>query len=454
MRRLKALAVVAGLFLIAACAPSYASIYDSDSAIVSGGTGAQGQNTVWTIGTTTHTTRDYTAAQWSVDCGTKDSYGLRAYGGTTTDPDNGAYGGLIRASQARLSQPWETNSTGSSSVTVSFTGGSRTSNVVTLTGVGTHTFLVGEYVTVSAADTSYNGKYVVTAVTASTVKYAQTAANDASSGAGTITRDQYGYHYCPGLKSETAGFVFDRWHISGVGDGFVDRDNGAYRGDKTRFSRSWVVDSGDDCVQSDSGANDVSIQEVFCDNAWAGISARQGSGDFSGSTIDVTDSLIHVGDHPVPTCYHYLAVDGGKKCGSGGGHAGWLKWYSPKSQAARLIARGNVWAAGSYPRNSGDLAMNAPVPAESTDHAPGDGVNDWCDSNVLLLLTPTSDPNYAADAADFATDVATWTAAGCTNTIARTTADTGTENALYRYLVAANGWHQSHDGLIQAPGTP
>jgi hypothetical protein len=335
--------------VLAACAPSFESIYDSDSTIVSGGTGAQPTNSTWTVGSTTHTTRNYSTATWSVSCSTKDNFGLRVTAGGT-DPDIGAYGGLVRAAQPPGSYTW----------------------------------------------------------------------------------DQY--HYCPGVKSETDGVVLDRWHISGMGDGFVDRDNGTI-GTDSRLSRSWVFQSGDDCVQSDSGADGVTIQDNLLQECWAGISARQGSGNYSSATMLVYDNVVTVADHTA--CYS----PGSKPCPS---HAGWLKWYSPASDATRIILRNNVFVAHTYPRNSGDLAENAPLSAFNDSSTPA---NESCDGNVLVMLS--SNP---ADLADFQTDVATWAAAGCTNT--RVYTPTTSPTAASVWLTAVGNWHQAHDSLIQQPGTP
>lgn len=73
--------------------------------------------------------------------------------------------------------------------TSSFTGGSRTTNVVTLTGfpAGTDTrWFVGDLIQVDAADNVYDGLFVISGVTSTTITYTQAAADDASSGAGVI----------------------------------------------------------------------------------------------------------------------------------------------------------------------------------------------------------------------------------------------------------------------------
>jgi hypothetical protein len=61
--------------------------------------------------------------------------------------------------------------------------------VATLTVSSAHTFVVGETITVSGVDATFNGSYEVTATpTALTVRYAKTASNVASTGSsGTIT---------------------------------------------------------------------------------------------------------------------------------------------------------------------------------------------------------------------------------------------------------------------------
>jgi len=92
---------------------------------------------------------------------------------------------------------WESNLDGSGFVSApaaqkeieAFTGGSRTTNVVTLTGLaaGANTrWFVGDAIQVDAADNVYDGAFVITAVTSTTLTYTQAAADDASSGAGTF----------------------------------------------------------------------------------------------------------------------------------------------------------------------------------------------------------------------------------------------------------------------------
>ena len=66
------------------------------------------------------------------------------------------------------------------------TDGSRTTNVVTLTVNTGHGFVVGDQVEVDVADATYDGKFELSAVAATTLTYAQDAANDASCGAGTV----------------------------------------------------------------------------------------------------------------------------------------------------------------------------------------------------------------------------------------------------------------------------
>ena len=69
-----------------------------------------------------------------------------------------------------------------------FTDGSRTSNVVTLTGVTVgHGLGPGDVIVVDATvDNTYDGTFTVTSSTATTITYGQVAANDASAGAGAI----------------------------------------------------------------------------------------------------------------------------------------------------------------------------------------------------------------------------------------------------------------------------
>ena len=77
----------------------------------------------------------------------------------------------------------------STAITATVTNKALTSNVATLTVSSAHTFVVGETITVSGVDATFNGSYEVTATpTALTVRYAKTASNVASTGSsGTIT---------------------------------------------------------------------------------------------------------------------------------------------------------------------------------------------------------------------------------------------------------------------------
>ena len=64
-----------------------------------------------------------------------------------------------------------------------------TSNVATLTTSAVHTLAVGNTVDITGVDTTFNGRYLITAVTPTTVNYAKTAANVALTDAGgTITQ--------------------------------------------------------------------------------------------------------------------------------------------------------------------------------------------------------------------------------------------------------------------------
>lgn len=73
------------------------------------------------------------------------------------------------------------------SYTITPTGASRVSNVVTITTTTTHSFSAGQTVTVAGVtDSSFDGTFLITSVTSTTFTYDQTAA-DASSGNGTAT---------------------------------------------------------------------------------------------------------------------------------------------------------------------------------------------------------------------------------------------------------------------------
>lgn len=68
---------------------------------------------------------------------------------------------------------------------------SRSSNVATITVDSTHNYLVSESVTISGADTGYNGTFTITAVTSNTFSFANTGADDSpnvSAGTTTVSR--------------------------------------------------------------------------------------------------------------------------------------------------------------------------------------------------------------------------------------------------------------------------
>jgi hypothetical protein len=71
-----------------------------------------------------------------------------------------------------------------------------TSNVATLTTATTHGFRVGQTVTVSGVDSTFNGTHVITAVTATTFSYKQTASNVATTAVSDATAVVVG---CPGF---------------------------------------------------------------------------------------------------------------------------------------------------------------------------------------------------------------------------------------------------------------
>lgn len=120
--------------------------------------------------------------------------------------------GVVTASVATLT-----------TATYTVTSKALTSNVATL-GIGVHSFLAGDLITVTGVDAVFNGNYTITAVTATEIRYAKTntdvtlAASSgtvqfkidttASSAAGLIDGD---------FITVTGGGVFNGvWHLSGV----------------------------------------------------------------------------------------------------------------------------------------------------------------------------------------------------------------------------------------------
>ena len=74
------------------------------------------------------------------------------------------------------------------SPTVSVTNKALTSNVATLTTAVAHGLGVGQVITVSGVDSTFNGTFTLTAVTSDTLSYAKTASNVSSTAAtGTVT---------------------------------------------------------------------------------------------------------------------------------------------------------------------------------------------------------------------------------------------------------------------------
>ena len=72
---------------------------------------------------------------------------------------------------------------------LTFTAGSRTTNSVTLTGLPTgHGLEAGDAIVVDAADNSYDGSFVVGSSLSTSIIYPQTAADDVSSGSGSVTK--------------------------------------------------------------------------------------------------------------------------------------------------------------------------------------------------------------------------------------------------------------------------
>lgn len=120
--------------------------------------------------------------------------------------------GVVTASVATLT-----------TATYTVTSKSLTSDVATL-GLGVHSFLAGDLITVSGVDAVFNGNYTITAVTATEIRYAKTNADvtlasssgtvqfkidtTASSAAGLIDGD---------FITVTGGGAFNGvWHLSGV----------------------------------------------------------------------------------------------------------------------------------------------------------------------------------------------------------------------------------------------
>jgi hypothetical protein len=71
---------------------------------------------------------------------------------------------------------------------IAVTDAVRASGVVTATVAAGHPFQPGDYLVSDLTDAGYDGQFIVTAVTSTTVVWKQTAADDPSAGAGTISK--------------------------------------------------------------------------------------------------------------------------------------------------------------------------------------------------------------------------------------------------------------------------
>ncbi len=97
---------------------------------------------------------------------------------------------------------------------VAFTGGSRTGNTVTVTGLpsGQGGLLAGDRITVDAADNTYDGGFTIATAPTSpgtTLTWPQTAADDASSGAGTIGKV---FPYMAAMRRNGSIASIKGWH--------------------------------------------------------------------------------------------------------------------------------------------------------------------------------------------------------------------------------------------------
>lgn len=223
------------------------------------------------------------------------------------------------------------------------------------------------------------------------------------------------YHNCPGVKAETDGFVYDRWNIRNVGDGFKAGINGT-PGSNSSMTRSWLREVHDDCIQDDDFITGVSFTQNFCDGVWVGISTRHSSsGNANGNILTIRDNIIFVKDQSV--CYKPESYG----CPE---HGGWLKSYKPETEGAKLVLEGNTFVSDDYPA-VGSLAETASIAS--------------CKNNKLLFLS--TDP---AQQAKFNADVASWAEHGCTGT----TVLVGTA-AQTAFNAAAASWHSNFDSLLQ-----
>lgn len=282
---------------------------------------------------------------------------------------------------------WESNLDGSGFVSPqasqldreAFTGGSRTTNVVTLTGLaaGANTrWFVGDLIQVDAADNVYDGFFQVTAVTSTTLTYTQAAADDASSGAGFISLGgrvgggtglvRTPLYQVTGLNaSRTGGFTVVTGLTAGhgfqVGDrvvttGFVDATYNVARAYVTAVTNTTITlaqpgvaddaDAGGSGVVTKSSPYNVEAQVI--DNV---VRARVWP-DFALSTGNQNGALVG----PIPV--------------------GKPPWESPWAMAWDLTTvAGTVPSTGVPTLGAGHHSSNSPVRFDNVEASPVYGYN-------------------------------------------------------------------------------
>ena len=232
----------------------------------------------------------------------------------------------------------------------SFTNGSRTSNVVTLTGLPVgHGLVTGDIINVTAADTSYNTTSAVTITgtpTSTSITFNQTGADDASSGAGTA------------IHNDVCG-----WNTGGAG--------------------SW------DCTSSGVNLKIASATMPAC--IIGGVTMQVMYGQTTVTSVNGTVTLMGgFAEWPsapsvvygVSNCVaQYSIAAGGDISGGGGGSPAML---SPRVFASAAIWNGYIYLVGGYTATNGSAGAFK-TPTNTTEYSSGGG--SWTSTGQNLPAT-------------------------------------------------------------------
>lgn len=152
--------------------------------------------------------------------------------------------------------------------TTAVSAGARSSNVVTLTVPTGHGFKTGDLIKVDMSDDTYDGIFPVASTpTATTITYAQTAANDASAGTGTIILARNDLFKSQLIRTMT---ISDAARASGVVTATVTAGHGFAVGDWVKVDLTDNTYDGQFVIHEVTDATHVKWRQVASDDASSG----------------------------------------------------------------------------------------------------------------------------------------------------------------------------------------